>query len=155
MTMNDLTIERDIVIDAPVAVVWRTITEPDLIAQWFADEVHLDARRGGEGLLVFRANASTHPVTVALAVESVEPPSRFSFRWGQPEGAAASPQNSVLVEFTLTEEGSERTRLRVVETGLELVSWSEDEKSHYVDDHRHGWGVHLGRLEQALATSEG
>ena len=46
--MTDLTIEREIVIDAPADVVWRTITEPEQIAQWFADRVELELRLLGE-----------------------------------------------------------------------------------------------------------
>jgi uncharacterized protein YndB with AHSA1/START domain len=30
-------IEREVLIEAPVEVVWRTITEPDQMSQWFAD----------------------------------------------------------------------------------------------------------------------
>ena len=37
--MTDLTIEREIVIDAPADVVWRTITEPEQIAQHVWDEM--------------------------------------------------------------------------------------------------------------------
>jgi uncharacterized protein YndB with AHSA1/START domain len=40
--MTDLAIEREILIEAPADVIWRTITEPDHIARWFADRVQLD-----------------------------------------------------------------------------------------------------------------
>ena len=39
--MPGLVIEREILIEAPVEVVWRAITEPDQISQWFADRVEL------------------------------------------------------------------------------------------------------------------
>ena len=39
--MSGLVIEREILIEAPVEVVWRTITEPDQVSQWFADRVDL------------------------------------------------------------------------------------------------------------------
>ena len=42
--MADQHIEREVVIDAPADVVWRTITEPDQITRWFADKVELDLR---------------------------------------------------------------------------------------------------------------
>ena len=48
----------------------------------------------------------------AVVVETVEPPTRFSFRWNHPEGEEPVGGNSMLVEFTLTPEGPERTRLR-------------------------------------------
>jgi uncharacterized protein YndB with AHSA1/START domain len=47
--MPGLTIEREILIEAPVKVVWRTITEPDQISQWFADKVELVVEPGAHG----------------------------------------------------------------------------------------------------------
>jgi hypothetical protein len=44
--MPNLVIEREILIDAPAEVVWRTITEPDQVSQWFADRVELVVEPG-------------------------------------------------------------------------------------------------------------
>lgn len=153
--MTDLTIEREILIEAPVDVVWRTITEPDQIEQWFADRVQLDLRPGGTGTFVFEDRAASKETTAPLVVEAVEPPHRFAFRWSHPEGESPTPGNSMLVEFLLTVEDDERTRLRVVETGIDLVSWSDADKARYAEDHRHGWSVHTGRLGDLLGTAEG
>lgn len=154
-TMTDLMIEREILIDAPAEVVWRTITEPDQITQWFADRVELDARPLAAGSFFFDQHASAQPFTAPLVVETVEPPHRFSFRWSHPQGVAPTRANSVLVEFTLYSEGEQRTRLRVVETGLDEVAWSGDEKARYADDHRHGWEYHFGRLGELFAARAG
>jgi uncharacterized protein YndB with AHSA1/START domain len=54
--------------------------------------------------------------------------------------------SSVLVEFTLTPEGDERTRLRVVESGHESLAWPDEEKERYADEHQDGWGTFLDRL---------
>ena len=149
--MTDLTIEREILIEAPVDVVWRTITKPEQITRWFADRVELDARPGGEGTLVFDEMANTAPIVV----EAMDPPHRFTFRWAHPDGQAPAPGNSVLVELTLTVEGDERTRLRVTETGLDTIGWSDDDKTRYVDEHRTGWDLHLGRLVDLFASPAG
>jgi len=145
--MADQHIEREVVIDAPADVVWRTITEPDQITRWFADEVELDLRDGGAGTLVFEGK-----MTAPLVVVAVEPPLRFSFRWCHPEGEAPVPGNSVLVEFTLVAEGAERTRLRVTETGLDTIGWSDDDKARYAAEHRDGWAEFFGRLEDLFAA---
>ncbi|HEY2813359.1 MAG TPA: SRPBCC domain-containing protein [Acidimicrobiales bacterium] len=153
--MSDLTIQREIVIDAPTEIVWRTITEPDQIAQWFADRVELDLRPGGNGTFVFEDRATAQATTAPIVVETVEAPHRFTFRWGHSEGEPANVGNSVRVEFTLSAESGERTRLRVVETGLDDVEWPDDEKARYAEDHRHGWSVHVGRLGDLLGTPTG
>ena len=149
--MADLTIQREVLIEAPADVVWRTITEPDQITAWFADRVELDARPGGVGTFVFENSATKTSSTVAIAVETVDPPRQFAFRWGHPEGVDAVHANSVLVQFTLTADGDDRTRLRVVETGLERVDWPDDQRARYVDEHRDGWSVALGRLVVLLS----
>lgn len=149
--MSDLRIEREVVIEAPAEVVWRTITEPDQIVRWFADRVELEVRPGGHGMFVFEnPGGATH--TAALAVETVEPPARFSFRWGHPQGEEPVTANSVLVEFTLMAEGEDRTRLRVTESGLDLLGWSDSDKDQYAEDHRNGWSTYLDRLSRLLAN---
>jgi uncharacterized protein YndB with AHSA1/START domain len=144
MSTTEYQIEREIVIDAPVEVVWRTITEPDQISQWFADQVELEAKPGGRGYLGFGEQGGP------VIVETFEPPSRFSFRWNHPAGEDPTAGNSLLVEFTVRAEG-ERTRLRVVESGLKQLAWPDIEKQRYADEHNGGWGKFLNRLQQLLA----
>lgn len=54
-------------------------------------------------------------------------PHAFSFRWNHPEGTEPRERNSMLVEFTLTEEPG-GTRLRVVESGMRELDWPEEER---------------------------
>lgn len=143
--MGDLRIEQDIVIEAPVDVVWHTITEPDQIIKWFADEVELALEPGGQGYMGFGEHQGG-----PVVVETVDPPNRFSFRWNHPAGEEPAPANSVLVEFSLT-PGAERTHLRVVESGDELLPWPDAEKARYADEHDGGWADFLNRLAGLFA----
>jgi uncharacterized protein YndB with AHSA1/START domain len=147
--MANIEIEREVVIDAPLDVVWRTVTEPDQISQWFADRVELVLEPGGDGAMYFGEGDDGEGGP--LVVEVVEPPTRFSFRWNHPAGERPVAGNSVLVEFTLVAEGGEQTRLRVVESGLDLLAWPEEEKEHYAGEHNGGWATFLGRLQTLLA----
>ena len=139
MSTTEYQIEREIVIDAPVDVVWRTVTEPDQITLWFADKVDLEITPGTLGYLGFGEQGGP------VLVETVDPPTRFSFRWNHPAGDEPAPGNSILVEFTLVDEGGQ-TRLRVVESGLEPLPWPEADKQRYADEHTEGWGKFLDRL---------
>jgi uncharacterized protein YndB with AHSA1/START domain len=146
--VTDYRIEKEIVIEAPVDIVWRTVTEPDEVVKWFAERVDLEAVPGREGLLVFVRDGTE--IRTPLVVETVEPPFRFSFRWNHPEGEKPAAHNSMLVEFTLVAESPQRTRLRVVETDLDLLSWSDDDKAHYAEDHSNGWSTLFDRLPELL-----
>lgn len=134
-------IEREILIDAPVDVVWGIVTEPAQIVRWFSDEAEIELRVGGGGRLRFRNSGDSYQ----LQVEAVEPPHRFVWRWVQPEGTIARQDNSLLVEFTLRPEG-DGTRLRVVESGFDNLDWSDERKAKYAGDHTRGWQTILGRL---------
>lgn len=147
--MADFRIERDVVIEAPVDVVWRTITEPNQITRWFADRVEIELKPGGQGYLGFGEQSEQKGTTIV--VETVDEPSRFAFRWNRPQDAHPEPANSVLVEFTLNAQGPERTHLRVVEIGLETVTWPDDEKQSYVEDHNGGWEQCFDRLAVLFA----
>jgi len=149
--MNNYTIERDIEIEAPVEDVWRTITEPELIRTWFADVADIEARPGAVGSLTFRADTDA-PNIVGITVIAADRPHRFSYRWVYPPGERATEANSSLVTFTLVADGDERTRLRVVETGLDHMYMADDEKQKFLEQHRHGWQVQGDRLRELFAT---
>ena len=93
MSTTEYEIERDILIEAPVEVVWRTVTEPDQMSLWFADKVDLEVKPGAHGYMGFGEQGGP------VVVEAVEPPIRFSFRWNHPAGEEPTPSNSLLVEF--------------------------------------------------------
>lgn len=142
--MQRLVIEREVLIEAPVEVVWRTVTEPDQMTRWFADRVELAIEPGAHGHMQFGDQGGP------VVVQTVERPTRFSFRWNHPRGEEPVAGNSMLVEFTLTPEGDERTRLRVAESGHELLTWPDAEKARYADEHQEGWGEFLDRLVTVL-----
>lgn len=138
------TIERDVLIEAPADVVWDVLTDPAQIPRWFSDSAEIDLRPGGAGTLGWREHGS-----VEIAVERVERPRLFSFRWMSGEGENRWA-NSLLVEFTLTDEAG-GTRLRVVESGLDELDWSEERRREYREDHSSGWATHMGRLRDLFA----
>jgi uncharacterized protein YndB with AHSA1/START domain len=134
-------IERDVLIDAPVEVVWDVVTQPDHIAGWFGDKAELDLRPGGDAAFTW----TEHGMTAQARVERVEPPTAFSFRWGLGNAEAPTSGLSTLVEFVLAAEGA-GTRLRVVESGFAQLDATEEERAAYYDDHADGWRQELGEL---------
>lgn len=145
--MPGLAIEREVVIEAPAEVVWHTITEPDQMSLWFADRVDLVVEPGAQGYMQFGDQGGP------VVVETVDPPTRFSFRWNHPRDEEPVVGNSMLVEFTLVPEGEQRTRLRVIESGHELREWPDAERQRYADEHGAGWGEFFDRLARVLSAT--
>ena len=143
-------IEKEILIAAPVETVYRVITEPAQISQWFSDAAELDPAPGGEGRLTFEDRATSQRMAVRLRVQAADPPHRFSFRWDYPDGAQPHEGNAPLVEFTLAAEGA-GTRLRVTESGFAALHKPEQDKAAYIDVHDKGWDVHLASLRDYVA----
>ena len=148
-------IEREILIEAPVQVVWGVITEPGQISRWFTDEADVQARAGADGTLTWRpggrAGNPQSDLIAPIRVVDAEPYRRFSFRWSHPRDASPNAGNSALVEFTLTEE-AHGTRLRVTESGIDAVTHDDEGRARYLESHEHGWEKHLGELLDYVAS---
>jgi uncharacterized protein YndB with AHSA1/START domain len=98
-------IRREIVLDAPREEVWEALTDPERLAEWFANDVELDLRPGG-GARFRWSNGEERRATVT----EVEPEERLAFAWDD-DGE---------VELTLADD-EDGTRLTVVETA---PAWS-------------------------------
>ena len=103
-------ITRELVLPAPPAEVWDALTDPDRLAEWFANDVELDLRTGGQG--VFRWDNGEIRTAV---VEEVDPPRRFGFRWTDCDDDASE------VVFEL-DDVSDGTRVTVRETSCEFTA---------------------------------
>ena len=99
-------IRREIVLPAPREEVWEALTDPDRLADWFANDVDFDLRPGG-GASFRWSNGEERSATVT----EIDPERRLAFEW-EDEGE---------VEFTLADD-VDGTRLTVVETAPELTT---------------------------------
>src|ERR1700730_8398797 len=50
-------VTREIVLPAPREEVWAALTEAEQLEEWFANDVELDLREGGEGVFRWGAGA--------------------------------------------------------------------------------------------------
>jgi uncharacterized protein YndB with AHSA1/START domain len=139
-------IEREVLIEAPINVVWAVLTEPEHVAGWFSDSAKIDLRPGGEATFDW----PEHGGPARAWIERVEPPRLFAFRWVRSVGEEQRRDNSTLVEFTLAAEG-DQTRLRVVETGFRELTWSEDKKASYAEENTQGWPLELDELREYVS----
>ena len=93
-------IRKEIVLPADREEVWAALTDPRRLEDWFANDVELDLRPGGEARFSWGNGESRTAI-----VTEVEPEERLAFEWdGEGE-----------VEFMLDDD-IDGTRLTVVET---------------------------------------
>ena len=137
-------VEREILIDAPLDVVWAVVTESEHVGRWFSDSAAIDLRPGGEMTLNWERHSEQ------WRVESVDPPRFVSFRWLR--GPGLRGDNSTIVEFFLAAEG-EGTRLRVVESGFRHLAGSDEENAKDAEEHEHGWELELEELREYVSTN--
>jgi uncharacterized protein YndB with AHSA1/START domain len=95
-------VEREIVFPASPSEVWEALTEPERLEEWFATEVELDPRPGGEGVFRWGDGDERHAVVREVVEEE-----RLVLDW---------EDGSVVVELEPVEDG---TRVHVVETTSE------------------------------------
>ena len=145
------TIEREVLINAPVAKVWAAVTTAEHIGTWFGNAgATIDLRPGGTMTCTWRDGKTTD--TVHAVIEKVDEPHLFAFRWAaRPAEEVTGPGNATLVEFTLTADG-DRTRLRVVESGFAELDQTEEQIAAYVADHAEGWQRELEELAAHAPT---
>ena len=137
-------IEREVVIAAPVDRVWQLVTKAEHLGRWFGDAgAEVDLRPGGAIELRWAEHAARG------RVETVEPPRLFAFRWApfeNPAGGDPTDDNSTLVEFTLSAEG-DGTRLRVVESGFDALATSDEQRRKNHEGNTDGWRQELAELQ--------
>lgn len=134
-------VSREAVVEAPLERAWRAITEADQLVRWFPDKIaEVDLRAGGAIRIEWQDRELDDG-----AVQVVEEPPRFVFRW---HGAGSdSPETSV--EFTLEAvEGGTRV---VVESGFSKVR--EEKRESAWHDNIGGWAKELGEPKAYLEAA--
>ena len=109
--MSD-SVTRETVLDLDRDDAWHAVTDAEQLEQWLADEVEIDLVEGGDLRVRFDDGRERHGT-----VEEVTAPERVVFRWHPvPE---TDLETIVRIELEPAEEG---TRVRVVETGFDLLA---------------------------------
>jgi uncharacterized protein YndB with AHSA1/START domain len=93
-------VKREIILPSPREEVWEALTDPERLEDWFANEVELDLREGGDATFRWSNGEERH-----ATFTEVDPERRLAFEWDE-DGE---------VEFTLDDD-ADGTRLTVVET---------------------------------------
>jgi uncharacterized protein YndB with AHSA1/START domain len=145
-------IEKSIELNAPVARVWRALTDHKEFGTWF--RVRLDGPFvPGQ---VSRGNV-LHPgfehVEWKSTVQKMEPERLFSFTW-HPYAIDPkedySKETPTLVEFTL-EKTATGTLLRVVESGFDKIPSKRRAEAFRMNDG--GWAAQMKNIERHVGQA--
>lgn len=144
-------IEKQVVLDAPRSRVWRAITDVRQFNQWFGVALKEPFAQGGTS-----SGNVTHPgyesLVMTLWVETVEPETRFAFRWhpdARDMSADYSKEPTTLVTFLLEDAGAQ-TKLTITETGFDALPESRRATAFKGNDA--GWAQQAVRIGKFLAT---
>ncbi|MBO0783033.1 MAG: SRPBCC domain-containing protein [Ktedonobacteraceae bacterium] len=134
--MEAVVIERSIVVAADREQVWRAITTPEYIANWF-EPIRFDRLAVGEALTFGWGGEGS--------IAIVEPMERFGFRW---QIAPPHPAQTLVV-FAL-ETVPEGIRITVTEQGFEALP-DEVRETHFKNNTQ-GWEHMLNSLSTYLLS---
>jgi uncharacterized protein YndB with AHSA1/START domain len=144
-------IEKQVVLKAPRARVWRALTDAEQFGAWFR------AKLDGGFAVGQRAHGRiTHPgyehLKFEVWVERIEPESRFAFRWHpypiDPK-VDYSVEPTTLVEFTL-EDAPGGTRLTVVESGFDRLPAARRDEAFRMN--RDGWAGQMENIRRHVES---
>ena len=145
-------IEKQIVLRAPRARVWRAITDAGEFSAWFGVRL-----QGGFQIGKPTSGPVTYPgyehVTFTAYIEEMRPQSYFSFRWhpyAVERGVDYSGEPTTLVEFHL-EETPEGTLLKVSESGFARIPATRRAKAFEMNEG--GWAIQLQNIERYVLGS--
>lgn len=144
--MSDI-IERQIIINAPLAKVWMAISDHRQFGTWF--RVDLDGPFvAGETSTGQMTMPGYEHIRWNAEVEAVEPPRRLAFRWhpyALDQERDYSDEPMTLVEFTLAEHG-DGTELRVVESGFDALPASRRDEAFRMNGN--GWTAQIDNVRR-------
>jgi uncharacterized protein YndB with AHSA1/START domain len=144
-------IEKQVRLSAPRSRVWRALTDTREFGQWFGVKLS-GAMAPGTKLRGPVTNKGYEHVIFEATVETLEPETRFSFRWhpyAVEAGVDYSSEPTTLVLFTL-EEVAGGTMLTVVETGFDKIPAARRAKAFEMNTR--GWAAQMENIARYLAN---
>ena len=145
---QDKAIQKEVVIAAPLAEVWKAWTTSEGIQGFFAPEAIVDAKPDGRFSLHFNPFAPAGQKGADdMRVLAVQPLRMFSFTWNAPPHLPEARAQRTVVILRFEPDGDARTRLRLQHVGWG-VGGQWDEAFAYFD---RAWGRVLENLGKRFA----
>lgn len=135
-------IEKSILLRAPLARVWRALTDHVEFGKWFhveVDQPFMVGRSSRARILAPRFER----LTMELLVTAIEPQHRFAYRWHPGRREPRGDEPRTLVEFRL-QESAGGTRLDLVESGFDALP--AELRAEVLRTNSDGWAIQIERI---------
>ena len=153
MALSSDRIEKQIVLKAPRARVWRALSTGEEFGTWFGVSGLKGAFTPGQKVKGNITHQGYEHLSMEATVDQVQPEKLLSLRW-HPHAVEAdvdySQEPTTLVEFRL-EEVSGGTQLTVVESGFDRIPAARREKAFLMNSQ--GWAAQLQNVERHVSTA--
>ena len=115
MPNNIDSIVREVNFNAPIEQVWKAITSPKEIQQWFGSGASFELKPGELGYFEWEEECEGR---FAMRIETVNAPKYLAWRWMFQQDTVFDEATSTLVEWSLTVTESGGTQLILTESGF-------------------------------------
>ncbi len=149
--MSSNVVEHEVLVDAPIDLVWDVVTKPEHVRQWFGADVDLIAEPGASGELRFSRRDNDEQVVLRAVVDRVLRPHLYELHWTGHPSEPVGDHPWTQVSFSFSSEG-DGTRLRVTETGFEHVGLKGEAAESYRQGHVQGWNGLIDSLSAYTAS---
>ena len=144
-------IEKTMDLKAPLARVWRALTDSQEFGQWFGARIDGPFEVGQNSRGAITIPGFEH-LTWDVVIEKIVPQSLLVYRW-HPYAVDAqrdySTEERTTVEFRL-EEIADGTRLRVTESGFSKLG--EERRDDAFRANEGGWAAQMQNIANHVAT---
>lgn len=145
MAQEQNVIEKQLEMKAPVAKVWKALTDVKQFGQWFKVDLHSDfvAGKTTKG----KNTSKGFEMDMVFHVKEITPQSYFSYAWIPfpiDQTFDYSKEEPTLVEFFL-EPTATGTLVKVKESGFNKITASRRAKAYEM--HTGGWEAQLRNIE--------
>ncbi|MEK6553933.1 MAG: SRPBCC family protein [Bdellovibrionota bacterium] len=145
---NDNSIERQIEIKAPVAKVWKALTDSQQFGQWFKAKCESEFVAGKTTKA--KNTSKGFEMDMQFHIKEIKPQTYFSYAWTpfpMDRTFDYSKEEPTLVEFFLEPSGA-GTLVKVKESGFNKITASRRAEAFKM--HSGGWEAQLQNIEKFL-----
>ena len=144
--MGTSPVVKEVTLQAPVAKVWRAITDKEEMKEWYFTIEEFTAQPGFQFKMYGEKKGTKFPIS--CNVKEVHQNKKLSYTWNYDDFPAET-----LLTFELSKNG-DQTDLRLTHEGLEQIPPGNADVS--VENHRDGWEFIIGTsLKQYVEKDAG